>query len=64
VETRKRKPLIQPAAIGATWEIRFGTDNRFRVLYDVVEEDREVHILAIGTKVGNRLIVGREEIEL
>ena len=30
-ETRNRKPLRQPAALAAEWEIRFGPDNRFRV---------------------------------
>src|SRR5580704_2169171 len=34
-ETSNRKPLRQPAPFGATWEIRFGPDNCFRVLYDV-----------------------------
>jgi hypothetical protein len=32
VASRNRKPLRQPAAFGATWEIRLGPDNRFRVL--------------------------------
>src|SRR5438270_13897546 len=64
VETRNRKPLRQPAPFGATWEIRFGPDNRFRVLYDLEEVQRAVQILAIGEKVGNRLIVGEEEVEL
>jgi mRNA-degrading endonuclease RelE of RelBE toxin-antitoxin system len=64
VETRNRKPLRQPAAFEAAWEIRFGPDNRFRVLYDIDEEDREVNILAIGEKDGNRLRIGGEEVEL
>jgi mRNA-degrading endonuclease RelE of RelBE toxin-antitoxin system len=64
VETRNRKPLGQPAAHEATWEIRFGPDNRFRVLYQIVEEEREVHVLSIGIKERNRLIVGGREIEL
>ena len=64
VETRNRKPLRLPAAFSATWEIRFGPDNRFRVLYDILEEEREVQILAIGVKRSNRLIVGGEEIDL
>jgi len=46
----------------ATWELRFGPGNRFRVFYAVSHERREVQILAIGTKERNRLIVGREEI--
>jgi hypothetical protein len=64
VETRNRKPLKPPAAFSATREIRFGPDNRFRVLYDVVEEEREVQILAIGVKRSNRLVIGGEEIDL
>jgi mRNA-degrading endonuclease RelE of RelBE toxin-antitoxin system len=62
VETRNRKPLRQPAPFAAQWEIRFGPDNRFRVLYDIDEERREVQIVAIGEKDGNRLIVGGEEV--
>jgi mRNA-degrading endonuclease RelE of RelBE toxin-antitoxin system len=63
-ETRNRKPLEQPAAFGATWELRFGPANQFRVLYAVVLEGQEVQILAIGVKDRNRLIVGGEEVEL
>jgi mRNA-degrading endonuclease RelE of RelBE toxin-antitoxin system len=63
-ETRNRKPLLQPAAFEAGWEIRFGPDNRFRVLYDIDHEARAVRILAVGEKKGNRLSVGGEEVEL
>jgi mRNA-degrading endonuclease RelE of RelBE toxin-antitoxin system len=63
VATRNRKPLRPPAPFAAEWEIRFGPGNRFRVLYDVDEEQRIVLILAIGEKEGNRLIVGGEEVE-
>src|SRR5437867_4537514 len=56
-ETKNRKPLRQPAPFGAQWEIRFGPDNRFRVLYDIDEQQHTVQILAIGEKEGNRLIV-------
>lgn len=63
-ETKNRKPLRQPAPFAAQWEIRFGPDNRFRVLYDIDEENHAVQIVAIGEKEGNRLIVGGEEIEL
>lgn len=59
-ETRNRKPLRQPAAFGATWELRFGPDNRFRVLYTV--EDKRVLIVALGVKEGSRLTVGGEEV--
>jgi hypothetical protein len=56
--------MRQPAPLAATWEIRFGPDNCFLVLYDIRPDDREVHILAVGEKRGNRLVVGGEEIEL
>ncbi len=62
-ETRNRKPLRQPAPFEATWEIRFGPENCFRVLYGIDEERREVQVQAIGVKEGNRLMVGGEEVE-
>jgi hypothetical protein len=64
VETRNRKPLKRPVAFGAKWEIRFGADNRFRVFYRVEYDQQQVVILAIGEKVGNRLLIGGEEIKL
>ena len=64
VQTKNRKPLRPPAPFAAQWEIRFGPDNRFRVLYDIDEEQHAVQILAIGEKKGNRLMVGGEEVEL
>jgi mRNA-degrading endonuclease RelE of RelBE toxin-antitoxin system len=63
-ETRNRKPLRQPAPFEATWELRFGPDNRFRVLYGIDHERGEVQIQAIGVKRGNRLFVAGEEVEL
>jgi len=61
--TRNRKPLEDiPGPFASTWELRFGPDNRFRVFYDVVPQDRVVWILAIGVKIGNRLLIGGEEI--
>jgi len=62
-ESRNRKPLQQPAPFEATWELRLGPDNRFRVLYGIDQERREVQIQAIGLKRGN-LIVAGEEVEL
>jgi hypothetical protein len=62
VLTRNRKNL-DPAILGATWELRCGVDNRFRVLYEVVsEEDEEnfegcVVVLMFGEKRGERLFV-------
>jgi len=64
VETRNRKPLLRPSVFGTAWEIRFGPNNRFRVFYRADPSIREVHILAMGVKVGNRLFIGGEEFEL
>jgi hypothetical protein len=62
-EIRNRKPLDQPAPFAASWELRCGPDNRFRVFYDVDAESQEVRVLAIGVKVRNRLSIGGEEYE-
>lgn len=64
VETTDRKALRRPTSIAATWEIRFGPDNRFRVFYDIDEQAREVQILAIGEKQKERLMIGGEEVSL
>ena len=63
-ETRNRKPLEQPAAFGATWELRFGPANQFRVLDAVNRGRQKVLILAVGVKARDRLIVGGEEVNL
>lgn len=63
IETRNRKVLRQPAPFNASWELRFGPQNRFRALYEINEDERVVLILAIGVKEGNRLFIGGEEIE-
>jgi hypothetical protein len=62
-ETRHRKPLQPPGAFGATWELRFGPDNRFRVLYAVDRDGREVQIQAIGVKERDQLTIGGEGVE-
>jgi mRNA-degrading endonuclease RelE of RelBE toxin-antitoxin system len=49
---------------GATWELRFGANNRFRVFYEVDAAEQMVFVLAIGVKDREKLIVGGEEIEL
>ena len=64
IETRNRKPLQQPSSIGADWELRFGPNNRFRVLYRIVDIRHEIYVLAVGIKDGNRLVIGGEEFEL
>jgi hypothetical protein len=63
-EARIRKLLEQPAPYDATWELRFGPNNRFRVFYAIIEAKREVWILAIGVKEGNRLLIAGEEFEV
>ena len=62
-ETRNRKPLDQPAPFGASWELRCGPDNRFRVFYEVDTAGHEVQILTIGVKDRSRLLIGGEEYE-
>jgi hypothetical protein len=63
VEAGNRKPLKRSITAGGDWEIRFGPKNRFRVFYEVNQERDEVHILAIGVKVGNRLFIGGKEVQ-
>jgi len=62
--TRNRKPLLRETAIGATWEIRCGPGNRFRIFYEVHRDQRLVGVLAIARKIGNHLFVGKEAFEL
>lgn len=57
-----RKPLRAPL-LGAAWELRTGPHNRFRVFYEVDAEAREVHILAVGEKIRDRLFIAGEEVE-
>jgi mRNA-degrading endonuclease RelE of RelBE toxin-antitoxin system len=63
VETRNRKPLQRPVESGATWELRLGPGNRFRVLYSVDAENQIVNVLAVGVKDGNRLVIGGKEVQ-
>src|SRR5438093_13761537 len=62
-QTRNRKSLDQPAPFGASWELRCGPDNRFRVFYQVDPAAQEVQVLAVGVKDRNRLLIGGEEYE-
>lgn len=59
-----RKPLERPTSFGATWELRFGNNNGFRVFYDVNPAEGVVRILAIGVKERNRLFVEGKEIKI
>ena len=63
-KTRNRKPVEQPAAFQAEWELHFGPNNRFRVFYQIDPEKLEVRIVAVGVKDRNRLLVGGEEVTL
>ena len=62
-ETRNRKPLDQLAPFGASWELRCGPDNRFRIFYEVDPAAHDVEVLAIGLKDRSRLLIGGEEYE-
>ena len=63
-EAANRKLLSPTSELEAEWELRFGPGNRFRVFYSVQHERREVYVVAIGIKRGNRLLIGREEVRL
>ncbi|MBN1901908.1 addiction module toxin RelE [Candidatus Sumerlaeota bacterium] len=58
--TRNRKPM-RPNPL-APWELRIGD---LRVYYDVDEEpERMVKVLAVGVKQRNKILIGKEVIEL
>jgi hypothetical protein len=61
-KTRNRKPMLHPATFGATWELRLGPENRFRVFCERDPLAHTASTLAIGEKRGNRLCIGGEEI--
>jgi mRNA-degrading endonuclease RelE of RelBE toxin-antitoxin system len=63
-ETRSRKPVEQPSPFGATWELCLGPNNRFRVFYEVDNDEHTVQVLAIGIKERSQMFVGGEEFEL
>jgi hypothetical protein len=64
IETRNRKTLSRETGFGARWELRFGDDNELRVFYSVYPENVEVHILAVGIKIRERLYIGGKEVIL
>jgi hypothetical protein len=41
-----------------------GPDDRFRVFYRVDYDNQQVVLLAIGEKIGSRLFIGGEEVEI
>ena len=57
--TRNRKLLDQHAPFSTTWELSFGPNNHFRVLYEVEVAEQIVSILAIGIKEGNKYFLYR-----
>jgi len=61
--TRNRKPLEQPAPFDATWELRCGPGNRFRVFYEIEPKARLISVLAVGIKDRNKLLTSGEEFE-
>ncbi|MHC1782475.1 MAG: addiction module toxin RelE [Anaerolineaceae bacterium] len=63
-ETRNRKQLVRATTFGARWELRFGTNNELRLFYSVYPHKAEVHILAIGIKIRERLYIGGKEVKL
>jgi mRNA-degrading endonuclease RelE of RelBE toxin-antitoxin system len=63
-QSRNRKPLSRPTTWGARWELRCGDDNEFRIFYSVYPQLGEVHILAVGIKIRERLLIGGKEVEL
>ena len=62
--TRNRKPLRGEASLETTWQLRFGPRNRLRLFYDVDALCRRVCVLAAGEKLGTKLYVNGEEIQL
>ena len=48
----------------ARWELRFGPNDCFRVLYRVDEHDMIVQVLAVGVKEGNQLRIAGEKVDL
>ncbi len=59
IATRNRKQL-RPNQL-AEWELRIG---EFRVFYDVTPADAVVKVIAVGRKIGNRLLIHGKEYKL
>jgi mRNA-degrading endonuclease RelE of RelBE toxin-antitoxin system len=64
LETLNRKQLVRATTFGARWELRFGASNELRLFYSVYPEQSEVHILAIGIKIRERLYIDGKEVNL
>jgi mRNA-degrading endonuclease RelE of RelBE toxin-antitoxin system len=59
-ETANRKTL-RVNMLSATRELRVG---RFRVFYDVANDEAEVRVFAIGHKVHNQLFIRGREVQI
>lgn len=64
VPTRNRKALRIPNMPNASWELRCGANNRYRVFYEVDVDARLVVVLAVGRKIRSSLWIGNEEFSL
>ena len=64
IETRNRKQLVRATTFGARWELRFGKNNELHLFYSIYPEKAEIHILAIGIKIRERLYIGEKEVKL
>ncbi len=64
IETRNRKPLRAASTLGATWELRCGPHNRFRIFFDIDLDAHLVIVLAIAVKDRNELWIGKERLVL
>lgn len=63
-QNRSREQLKRAVEWGARWELRCGEENEYRVFYSVYPNQSEVHILAVGIKVRERLYISGKEVEL
>jgi hypothetical protein len=59
----KRDTGATISIFGATWELRFGPGNCFRVFCEVDHAERMVWNLAIAVKKRDRLMIGGQEFE-
>lgn len=59
IETKNRKPLRENVL--SDWELKVG---KYRVFYDINEDERIVRIVAVGHKEHNVLYIEGEEFSL
>ncbi|MDE0839489.1 MAG: hypothetical protein OSB41_10615 [Kiritimatiellae bacterium] len=63
IAVRNRKPLRSPI-LDATWQLRFGPANAYRVFYNVDVKKRVVSLQTLGIKERTRLFVDGKRIYL